>query len=220
MLAVLSLALLAKMILNVRTYQYGFVLAAPCGAMLVAALVDLLPQALRRIGGSATVARWGAVGLVAGLIVNRMVLTNKVLSERTIEIPLAMGGQLYGRPRDEPAAEAVRWLGNLPPATTAAIYPDAAGIDFAAGKASGVRFNVLNPMTIGMWGEASILGALEAHPPDVILIVRMDMSELGGQWFGQDYGRQVMRWIAAGYRPTEAFGPADESGSIEAWRRN
>jgi hypothetical protein len=220
LLAVLSLALLPKMMLNVRTYHYGFVLAAPCAAMLVAALVAWLPEVVRRAGGEATVARLGGMGLVAGLIVNRMIVTQMVLSERTVEIPLAMGGQLYARPIDLPAAQAVRWLASFPPQTTAAIYPDAAGIDFASGKASGLTFNVLNPMTLGMWGEENALLDLQSHPPDIILILRADTSDLGAQWFGQDYGRQVMQWIAAHYRPTETFGEADEERSIQAWQRN
>src|SRR6185503_12437409 len=47
-LAVFALALLAKIVLNVRFFQYGFVLAMPATMVLIVGLVEWLPAALDR----------------------------------------------------------------------------------------------------------------------------------------------------------------------------
>jgi hypothetical protein len=207
------------MFLDVRTYHYGFVLAAPCAMMGVAGMMDWLPSAIGRGGGSARTARVLAIGLLSGLAFNRMLLTGQILSERTLEIPLAFGGSLHARPIDEPAALAVAWLKGLPPAARAAVYPDAAGIGFAAGKSSGVPYSVLNPMTVGMWGQENAIRSMAANPPDVILIVRTDAGALGGHWFGEDYAGEVMDWIRGRYERWQRFGEEGADRGIWVWRR-
>jgi hypothetical protein len=158
-----------------------------------------------------------AMGLLFGLAVNRLVLTGQILSERTLEIPLALGGKLHARPIDTPAVDAVAWLKTLPASASVAVFPDAAGIAFAGGKSSDVRYSVLNPMTVGMWREENALRELEAHQPDFILVVRTDAGELGAHYFGEDYGADVMKWVGDRYDVAENFGQGLRS--IQAWKR-
>ena len=93
-LSVFSMVMLAKIILNVRTYHYGFVLTAPCGMLAVIALMGWLPTVVERMGGSGIVVRLGVVGLMAGVIGNRLIITEKVLESRSVTIPLASGGTM------------------------------------------------------------------------------------------------------------------------------
>jgi 4-amino-4-deoxy-L-arabinose transferase-like glycosyltransferase len=215
-LAALSLSLLAKIALNVRTYHYGFVLAAPCAMLATIWLVDWLPRAIGQAGASVISARWIAVGLLGGLVVNRLVLTNQILGERTLTIPLAFGGEIHARPIDQPAADAVQWLRSRG-APTAAVLPDAAGINFAAGLANPTPYDVLNPLTLAMWGEENAFRAFEKNPPDMILVINTNTSDLGAAWFGKDYGQRLSAWISAKYRPVTVFGDDGEPRSIRAW---
>jgi 4-amino-4-deoxy-L-arabinose transferase-like glycosyltransferase len=218
LLAVLSVCLLAKMLLNVRTFHYGFVLAAPAALLAVVGLIHRLPAVIAKWGGCASIVGVGAAGILAGLIVNRLALSAVVLGERTLAIPLAMGGRLYARQEDQPAAQAIVWLTQRP-ISSVAVIPDAAGINYAAARANPVPYDVLSPLTISMWGQEKILAALQADPPEVILLMRADTGSLGGRWFGQDYAQSIFAWMSGRYEPAGAFGPPAYLRSIQPWLR-
>jgi hypothetical protein len=57
-----------------------------------------------------------------------------------------------------------------------------------------------------LFGEESILRALEQSPPDAVLLVHKDTSDYGVQFFGRDYGRDLSAWIGARYEPVARFG--------------
>jgi hypothetical protein len=218
-LAVLAVFLLAKMPMNTRTVHYGFVLAAPAATLAAAALVRFLPEVSGRAGAKPRLVRFIALGLLAGLIANRIALENWGLVRRTTVIPLVFGGALQAQTTDEPAAEAVAWLRNQPSLSTIAALPDASGILYAAGLSSGIAYNVLNPVNLDMWGEDAPLGSLENHPPQLILLDQSDWSEMGARSFGQDFGIQIMAWIRARYTPVGIFGEPGRLGSIQVWAR-
>jgi hypothetical protein len=202
-MAVLALALLAKIFFNVRIYHYGFVLAAPCGMLAAVGLMNWLPAWVGRYGGSGLVAQLGGLGVLVAVVINNIVLTHYVLSGRTLVVPLALGGSTCVWPLDAPAADAIRWLAHVP--GTAAVLPDAGGINFAAGRASSVPYTVLNPMVFAINGEANVVKAFEKRPPDFILLMRFDEQAFGARWFGIDYGVQLSRWIDRWYQPVRIF---------------
>ena len=158
-----------------------------------------LPAAVAHAGGSPFIVRCGAAGLLAALAINRLTLTQRVLEERTLPVPLALGGAMNLRPIDASATAAIQHLRGI--TGTVAILPDAAGIDFAAGKNNSVPYNTLNAMTFAMYGQPTVLAAFTAHPPDFILIMQIDLRAFGGAYFGQDYGQELMEWITKNYRP-------------------
>jgi hypothetical protein len=63
----LALALLSKMLLNVRLAHYGFYLALPATTLLAACIVWWIPQALRTRFGGGLVFRALALAAVAGV---------------------------------------------------------------------------------------------------------------------------------------------------------
>jgi hypothetical protein len=203
-LSLLSLALLSKIILNVRCSHYGFVLAAPCAMLAVIALVRWLPAWIQKMGGAALVMQLGAVGLILGVAVNRLALTQEVFSQRTMVVPLAMGGSLRADPNtDIPSVNAVRWARNL--SGTLTVFPDATGINFAAAKINPIHFNLFAGLSVAMEGEANIVAELDRHPPDVILIMAIDDTAYGGRYFGFDYALDILKWIRANYQPVQRF---------------
>ena len=50
-----------------------------------------------------------------------------------------------------------------------------------------------------------MLQALEAHPPDVVVLVRRDMREYGVEALGRGYGARLMQWVASRYRIVRTF---------------
>jgi hypothetical protein len=213
-LSILSFVLLAKIFLNARMYHYGFVLCVPCTMMLIVALFHWLPDWAGRLGGSAPIVRLGALGLLAAFVVENLTLTRQTLQERTMAIPLALGGVAWSRPFELASIDAIKWLSTT--SATAAVVPDAAGINFASGRPSSVPFTEINPMALAMYGEQNVLQAFDRHPPDYVLIMEIDQSGLGASTFGRDYGRELSLWIASHYRYAGKF--SGGSHPIELWK--
>lgn len=218
---VLSLAFLAKIFLNVRTYHYGFVLAAPVALLTVAALLDWIPRAIDRRGGCGRVMRLAMIGLLAGMAVNRIAQTDSILQDRTLSIPMVWGGTPFvTRPINAPVVALTSWLIYSPPGTTVAALPyQLGGINYASGRSNPTPYYDLLPYTFRMWGEQSVLRAFQAAPPDLFLISNLDADVYGAHRFGVDYGVDVYRWITSHYRPVRRFGPPGESVSFVVWQR-
>ncbi|MDP9174958.1 MAG: hypothetical protein M3O30_14010 [Planctomycetota bacterium] len=212
-LSILSLVFLAKMFLNVRMYQYGFVLCAPCATLVIVALVDWLPDWSQRMGGSGLVVWLGAMGILAAFIGENVTLTRLNLGERTLPIPLALGGTAWCRPLESASVDAIRWLSAT--SATAAVIPDAAGINYAAGRPSSIPFTEMLPMALAMFGEQNVINAFDRHPPDYILVMHVPEDAFGAHDFGRDYGMRLTSWISSNYRRVGRFGTG--SRPIDLW---
>jgi len=55
------------------------------------------------------------------------------------------------------------------------------------------------PPAITMYGQDSMLRAIERRPPDLVAMVSTDSSEYGARYFGEDYARAIGQWIAQNY---------------------
>jgi len=201
--AVLSLAFLAKIILFTRTYHYGFVLAAPCGMLAVVAMLDWLPHWVARKGGSATIARIGACGIFAAIIFHNLILTRQTIRERTLLVPLALGGATWTRPSDAASIDAIKWLSTTN--ATVAVIPDASGINYAAARPNSIPFIELNPIGLMIYGQSRIVAAFNQNPPDYILLMKFPEDAFSAHLFGEDYGLQLFAWISAHYRVAGLF---------------
>ena len=55
-------------------------------------------------------------------------------------------------------------------------------------------------------GEAEMIAAFVAHPPDVVVTVPRNTSEYGFRAFGDGYGEKLHAWLAGHYRPVARIG--------------
>jgi hypothetical protein len=62
------------------------------------------------------------------------------------------------------------------------------------------------PTEVVLFGEARIVEAFQAHPPDWIMLVHKDTSEFGFRFFGQDYGQALFSSIMEAYEPVAVVG--------------
>jgi hypothetical protein len=70
------------------------------------------------------------------------------------------------------------------------------------------------PPEVLAYGEANMVRALEAHPPDFMVVVDKDTSEYGVPRFGRDYGRLIATWVTEKkYDVVASFGPRPLTGS-------
>jgi hypothetical protein len=212
-LSILSFVLLLKIFLNVRMYHYGFVLSAPCAMLMIVTLCHWLPAWVRRMDGSVAIVRLGTLGLLAACVAKNLALTRQNLQERTIPIPLALGGVAWSRPFDSASIDAIKWLSTTP--ATAAVIPDAAGINYAAGRPSSIPFTEMHPMGLAIFGEQNVAEAFDRHPPDYILIMEVQEDAFGARTFDRDYGLRLSTWISSNYRYIGKF--SSGSRPIELW---
>ena len=215
-LAILSLSFFAKIFLYARLYQYGFVLAAPCGMLAVIALIDWLPSWIQKKSASPAIIQMGAIGFLAAFIIHNLIVTQHVLSERTLPIPLAFGGTAWTRPTNSASVAAIHWLTlATAPTATVSVIPDAAGINYAAGRPSSVPYTEMHPMGLNLYGESNVSSAFNNQPPECILIMDFLETAFGARTFGRDYGLELSSWIAHHYRPIAIFSTGDHP--IDVW---
>ena len=72
-------------------------------------------------------------------------------------------------------------------------------LNYLARRANPTPFTSFVPPEVRRHGEARILAAYQASPPDFVALVPKDMSEYGVGLFGHGYARRLYGWIKAHY---------------------
>ena len=217
--AVLALGLLAKMILNVRLFHYGFVLAMPTAMLAVVSLLYLIPRRIDSRGGYGNSFRVASAAMLLGMVGYFVDLTDSYADRRTATANFVMGGSLQLTPVCSAAADLIKRISlEIPENKSLAVFPNAAGINFAAGRSSSIAFTACDDVQLVMVGENQVLSALRAAPPDyVVVIVYGETNWSGGapRYFGRDYGKSIYQWIAANYVSVDTFPDAAAAPYIE-----
>jgi hypothetical protein len=187
-LVVFSFLLQLKMILNARIAHYGFVLVMPAMMVMVLALVDWIPGAIRIKGGQPLV--FQAISLAFLAAVAALHLSWSAMVYRTQTVPVGEGADAFvadSRGRDVNAA--IEWLKrNTHPSDTVAVFPEGAILNYLSRRFNSTPVLTLMPPEILMFGGRRLLVLLQDAPPDYIVLVHRDTGEYGYRFFGRDYG--------------------------------
>jgi hypothetical protein len=200
-LLVFALALLAKMVLFARIWQYGFVLAMPATLLLSVAALDWVPAWIDRRGGHGEVfaAAAAALILITGLVyLQEEAHTIDLKTKQVSSGADAFWADSRGTQINAALAEIVS---RSSPETTLAVLPEGAMLNCLSGLRNSTPYCNLLPVESMIFGEDRILESFQAHPPTLILLVPRDVSEFGYSAFGEDYSRHLGDWIKANYRP-------------------
>ncbi len=217
---VLALVLLLKTFFRPSLSQYGFGLVMPAAILLVVALLHLVPKALAAHGGSGLIFR-GLImmTLLADLCV-LLALSNYFYSRQNYPVGTGKDAILTydPRPRDRvevpyllpylPRGEAVNQLlqqieSRMSPAANFVVLPEGVMVNYLTRRRNPTPFVNFMPPELAIFGESAILQALQAHPPDYVILMHKDTAEYGVKFFGADpdYGKLIMDWVASRYRP-------------------
>jgi len=79
-------------------------------------------------------------------------------------------------------------------------------INYLARRPNPTPFFYFMPSDVILYGEDPILEALEAAPPDFVLIVHKDASEFGYRFLGRQYGIFIGLWIRENYEEVSLIG--------------
>ena len=202
LLAVLAAALMGRMLLNGRIYQFGFYQAALAALLVPAMLIGKLPA---RLG----LGRWGRVVAVVGCLclIGPGVVILAGQSRHMLQLktqPVGEGrDQFYTftpqlDPTGEMVGQASQWLrtASAGQAQTLLVLPEGEMINYLARLPSPVApFFFFFAATSG-GREAAIVRDLEKNPPDWVVLVSRDLREYGVQCYGKspDQGGQILGW--------------------------
>jgi hypothetical protein len=210
LLAVLAMALMARMFLNGRIFQYGFYQAAMAGLLVPAVLIGELPV-------RAGLGQWGrnliVVGCLALLLPGVAILTDQ--SQRGLRLKTLAVGKGLDRfysftPELNPTGKIVdaisEQLGKMPRAHTLVVLPEGQMINYLARLPSPVPLVFFYTSKAGH--EDEMVAELQRHPPDVIVIISRNLRERGVQRYGEKSGSglQILHWVTSHYEQAAAIG--------------
>jgi len=89
---------------------------------------------------------------------------------------------------------------------TLAVLPEGVMLNFLLRRPNPTPYTNFMPTEVVFFGDAGMLEAFKAHPPDWISLVHKDTSEFGFRFFGQDYGQELFAWIMEAYQPVGVVG--------------
>jgi len=204
-LTVFALALLAKMALNARIEQYGFALAMPSTVVLVAFCSDYWVELGRtRWRGTGRPVRMLAVAVTVALWVLSLAVAHRAYSSRAFE--LGAGRDLLRADERADVLEAtlgrVREIGP----GSMVVLPEGVMLNYLARVPNPTPYINYIPPELLMFGEGTMVEALERTRPDVILLVHRDGTTYGLRFFGRDFGRLLDRWVRTNYELDSRFG--------------
>lgn len=194
-----ALLLLAKMILNSRIHGYGFVQAMPAFAVLVVSVTYWLPRRIDRYGLRGLPFVAPALTMLVCFAWVYLSISNAQIEKKTQW--LATGRDTF---RSDGRAESFNMVisriqQNSTAEATLVVFPEGAMFNYLARRRSSVPYILYIPHQVDIVGEANLLAALQANPPDLIIIIARNLDEYGVATFGIEYARRLWDWVRRDY---------------------
>ena len=171
--AAFALALLAKIALRSRLYQYGFALAMPAAVLVAVEVVAILPRALERRGRGGKLTRVCMTALVVLDIA--FCLKSSHASYRDRVLPVGPGADsivAFDRRTDCTGAGlelALERVAKLAPGARFVVLPEGIILNYWARVPSGSPYVNFMPPELAIFGEETILASLKGASPELVL---------------------------------------------------
>jgi len=198
-LVIFSLLLLPKILLRVMPAHYGFALAMPGAAVAAAALVDWLPAALQRRGRAGLNLRLIALSVLTVYVGLHLWAANRWYGVKNVTIRTATAAF-----RTDARGDVIKgMLGAIEeqvgPEQTLAVLPEGVMLNFLSGRRNPTPYVNFMPPEFALFGEAAMLEAFRASPPDFVVLVNRSTDEYDVKGFGRDFGVRLHAWVRQNY---------------------
>jgi len=204
--AVFSLVLLAKIILDVRLYHYGFYLALPATVLLVMMLVSTIPSLMVHRGAQGRVFRSVSVLMLLAGIGMHFAFAQAAYSRKHYSVGTGADRFLAFDTKEHWEARAISDVlsliqGTVPSDATMVVFPEGVMINYLSRRNNPTPYISFMLPEMRAFGEDRIIESLGDAPPDYALLVYRDTREYGFRSFGSDpqYGQKIMNWLEANY---------------------
>jgi hypothetical protein len=198
-LSILSLVLLAKVFFYARIIHYGVWLAMPGVMLLLATLFGSIPATIARHQRNPAIFLAGMGGVWLSVLLVHLAITKTQISLLSVSV-CSGPDQFWADAKTAPIVNnALLIAQQMPPGKTLACFPEGIMINYLARRSTATRFVNFNPPDLLLFGEARMIAAMEASPPDFIFLIHKDTSEFDRRFFGQDYALSLFAWIQSRY---------------------
>ena len=213
--SIFSLLLLAKLGLFPRVWHYGFVLAMPAFMTAIYFLLWQLPSVLGRLGVQPEYFR---ATISLGLLIGFTQLwqdSQFAYGERTEMVGKAGDRMLVAKGGTHGATTLGRvaeWIEtNTPAASTLAVLPDGAMLNYLARRTNPTGYLRWNPTECTLFGQDNMTSAFVRTRPDYIILIQYEVEGFKIKAFGQEAsnGLALKQWIDAHYQPVYQTGPPE-----------
>ena len=221
-----ALAMLARMVLNVRIIQYGFTMAVLATMTTVHLLIFEAPR-LRLTSGERPprALRLIAVALVLAASVRLTVESLQTYAVKSVPVGSGRDAFLSFIPAHQRNPALVNEMVAAvemytPTAKTLVVFPDSAAVSYLTRRPSPIPEFEFNPTSLGFsGGPTAVLDRLKQHPPDVVLLCSYELRSHGTPFFGatDSSGREIAQWVGLHYRKVAAGGPGTQSLTGHSW---
>lgn len=202
-----AIAMLARMALNGRVYQFGFFQAALAAVVVVAALIGEVPN-WQPLGaaGRATVRIAFGVLLISGI---GLFAAQNLLLYRQIDFEVGDGRDrflIYGPkifPQGRIAANVVRELAKAGGDQRLLVLPEGLMLNYLARMPSPLPHFFYYSVVTADGREAQLVKTVDEHPPEWVIVCVHDLTEYGITHWGErsGAGKELVQWVAANYQP-------------------
>jgi hypothetical protein len=212
LLAMLAIALMARMLLNGRIYHYGFCQAALAATILPAVLLGELPLRLRLTQRGRAII---IIGVLALLLPAAVTLTKRSQTRLRLKTSLVGIGrdQFYTFPPEiDPTGEMVNAasaaLRKDPDRRPLLVLPEGEMINYLARLPNPIPQCFFYAGATANSREQQIVKELETHPPYWVVIISRDLREYGISRYGEKAGsgEEILRWVEENYKKGASIG--------------
>jgi hypothetical protein len=201
-----SLLLLAKMLFNTRFYHYGFALAMPATMIWIVMLTDWIPGYIHNRGFNPLGFKAAAIAVIGIIVCWHIGISARIYDNKSIAVGQD-GDRFYADIRGKAVNEFVTWFSsNRNPSDSLVVLPEGIMLNYLTRTPNPTPVVNLMPPELIMFGEESILRALQQSPASFIALVHKDTSEYGARFFGMHYGTEIAKWIKENYDPVYLIG--------------
>ena len=205
LIAVLALALLSRMILNARIYQYGYYQAALAAILVPSVLLGELPDRLNLQRRGRLFIILGCVALFLPGVVRAVAQSQNLLRLKTA--PVASDRDMfYAYPTSiSPQAEIVdrtaMAIRDKPEVRSLLVLPEGAMINYLARRPSPIAPLYFYAGVTENGGEEEVVSELTQHPPDLVVVISRDLREYGIRRYGErsGAGKAIVEWVGQNY---------------------
>jgi hypothetical protein len=212
LLALLATALMARMVLNGRIYHYGFCQAALAAVLVPAILIGDMPLRLGMGRGERIIVIAGSLALLVPGVLKLAGESQRLLGLKTLAIGEGMDQFYAFPPQLESTGDLVRAvsesLSKQPRARTLVVVPEGVMINYLVRMPAPIPAFLYFSDAIKQGREAKVVGELQQHSPDRIVIISRDLREFGFERYGEKPGQGalIMNWVNENYEPVESIG--------------
>ena len=207
LLGVAAGAMMARMVLNGRVYQFGFYQAALAAVVVVAALVDEVPN-WKSLSVAGRIAVRVAVGVLLFSGVGLFALQNFLLYQQ-VDFSIGEGRDrflVYGPklfPQGRVAANVIGELRKVGDGRQLLVLPEGFMLNYLARMRSPLPHFYYYSVVTADGREAQLVKTLAERPPEWVIVSNRDLTEYGITHWGErsGAGKDLLEWVAANYEP-------------------